>query len=70
MKKLILMVCLFTAFLMQGCVGYVPVGGYYYREDGWYYHDGRGREHHENGRYHHDEHDEHREHGHTESQHE
>jgi hypothetical protein len=24
MKKLILIVCLFAAFLMQGCVAYVP----------------------------------------------
>lgn len=59
MKKLILIVCLFTAFVMQGCVAYgPPVGGYYYREGIWYYHDGRGREYHENHRYHHSDADE------------
>jgi hypothetical protein len=45
MKKLILIVTLFTAFAMQGCVVYgPPVGGFYYREGFWYYHDGHGRE--------------------------
>lgn len=59
MKKLILIVCLFTTIVIQGCVAYAePVGGYYYREGIWYYHDGYGREFHENSRYHHSDADE------------
>ena len=63
MKTLIIVVCLFGAFLMQGCVAYLePTGGYYQRENFWYYRDGRGGEHREHGRYHHHEehHDEHK----------
>jgi hypothetical protein len=54
MKTLILAVCIFGAFSIQGCVAYAtPVGGYYARENLWYYKDGRGSEHRENSRYHH-----------------
>jgi hypothetical protein len=54
MKTLILAICLFGAFLIQGCVAYVePVGGFYYRENFWFYKDGHGGEHRENTRYHH-----------------
>jgi hypothetical protein len=54
MKTLIIVACLFGAFLMQGCVAYVePTGGYYQRESFWYYRDGHGSEHREHGRYHH-----------------
>ena len=67
MKTLIIVICLFGAFLMQGCVAYVePTGGYYQRESFWYYRDGRGGEHREHGRYHHpaehheEHHDEHK----------
>ena len=63
MKTLIIVVCLFGSFLMQGCVAYLePTGGYYQRENFWYYRDGRGGEHREHGRYHHHEehHDEHK----------
>jgi hypothetical protein len=59
MKTVILIVCLFVAFLIQGCVAYVePAGGYYYREGFWYYRDRHGMERHEHGKYHHHEHDE------------
>ncbi|HTB06105.1 MAG TPA: hypothetical protein VK806_04055 [Bacteroidia bacterium] len=63
MKTLILLVCLFGAFLIQGCVAYAePVGGFYVRENVWYYHDRGGREWRENRRYHHGPEDEHHDH--------
>jgi len=54
MKTLIIAVCLFGSFLMQGCIAYAePVGGYYQRDSFWYYKDNRGMERREHGRYHH-----------------
>jgi len=61
MKTLIVITCLFGAFLIQGCAAYIePEGGYYVRDGIWYYHDGGGVERREHGRYHH--HEEHEEH--------
>ncbi len=65
MKKLILIVCMFTALAMQSCVAtYEPAGGYYYRDGFWYFRDGGGREHRD-----HQEHHAHEEHEHADHEH-